>query len=502
MTTNSNPEAGNHAYSEAELKAFRRARRSRDARFDGRFFVGVHSTGIYCRPICPAPTAKERNVRYYASAAAAAVDGLRPCLRCRPEAAPGTPAWLGTATTVRRALRLIDEGALDDGDVERLATRLGVGERHLRRLFFKYLGATPIQVATTRRLHFARRLLIETDLKVTDVAFAAGFGSVRRFNSAFKLAYDTTPSSLRRGGGEATDEGMTLRLSYRPPYDFPRLLSYLEARAIPGVEVVSTTYRRTIRLENAPDLAAAAWLEVADARGDALSLTLHGCPPTSILEVVRSVRRLFDLDADPAEIRSAFAGDPLLGPMVDADPGVRVPGAVDRFEAAIRVILGQQVTVRGATTLTGDLVRLCGSEVETGAEGLQMRFPSPSALAGTALEALGIPRARIRALQLFAAEVAAGNIDLSSVENSEEVMRQTLQIPGLGPWTAQVVALRSVHDPDVFPSSDLGLRKAFTTMLGEKPSFRKIDDMAKAWSPWRSYAALLIWRTEVAHRPG
>lgn len=507
----------------AEQRAFEKARRSRDARFDGRFFVGVHSTGIYCRPICPAPPAKASNVRYYPSAAAAASVGLRPCLRCRPEAAPGTPAWMGTATTVRRALRLIDEGALDDGDVNTLAGRLGVGERHLRRLFLQHLGASPIQVAGTRRLHFARRLLLETDLLVAEVAFAAGFGSVRRFNAAFRAAYSKTPSSLRQCGTPRGGEGITLRLAYRPPFDFERMLAYLEPRAIPGIEEVvrkgtdaASSYRRTVRLAKAsppksdraevplatmrsasPGARVSTWLEVRQSSGDSLAVTLHDCPPAEILGVVRAVRRLFDLDADPALVSDCLASDPLLGELVASNPDVRVPGAVDRFETAVRVILGQQVTVRGATTLAGQLVALYGDEVEPG----RYLFPSAARLASAELDELGMPRSRIRALGLFAAAVASGEIDLSGGSEAGAVIDRIVEIPGLGPWTAQVIALRCLHQPDVFPAQDLGLRQVLAARLevgGAKLSPARIDEIASSWSPWRSYAAMLLWRAHAA----
>ncbi len=488
-----------------ERAAFDKARRSRDPRFDGRFFVGVHTTGIYCRPICPARTAAAKNVSYYPSAAAAAGAGLRPCLRCRPEAAPGTPAWQGTATTVRRALRLIDDGALDAADVDALAGRLGVGERHLRRLFDQHLGASPIRVATTRRLHFARRLLRETELRVADVAFAAGFGSVRRFNDAFRRAYGSTPTSLRRSGARAVGQGISLRLAYRPPFHFESLLRYLAPRAIAGVEEVSDgVYRRTLRFgECGAALAAAsdapAWLEVRQARDDALLVTLHGCAPGQILPVVRSVRGLFDLDADPREIARSLGADPILAPLLDRFPGIRAPGAVDPFETAVRVVLGQQVTVRGASTLTQRLVELAGQD-DAVIEGttLRRRFPGPTEMLTADLSELGVPGARIRALQALARAVEGGELDLSGVLPPEAVITQVQRVRGLGPWTAQVIALRCLREPDVFPETDLGLRQALArhgveASGGDLPTAVQVREAAAAWSPWRSYAAMLLW---------
>lgn len=472
--------------SDAQRRAFSRARRSRDPRFDGCFFVGVETTGIYCRPICPAPIAKESNVRYYLSAAAAVSEGFRPCLRCRPEAAPGTPAWQGTATTVRRGLQLIGEGALDNDDVEGLATRLGIGERHLRRLFVEHLGASPLQIATTRRLHFARRLLVETELRITDIAFAAGFGSVRRFNAAFRKTYQEAPRELRRRGGSSADGGTTLRLAYRPPFDFPRLLAYLRPRAIPGVEWVGESYARTLPVGDDRVV----WLEVGQAKGDALQLTVHDASPEDILPTVRAVRRLFDLDADPGEIARSFAGDALLTELLAVDDGVRVPGAVDPFECAVRVLLGQQVTVKGATTLTGRLVERFGGKTVCAGGRLTHVFPRAEALVEADLGGVGLPKARAQALHALARAVAEGSVDLSPLSDRAQTRRALEAVRGIGPWTADVIALRALHDPDVFPAGDLGLRRA----AGAEVSEAQLRRRAEAWAPWRSYAALLLWR--------
>ena len=335
-----------------------RARRSRDARFDGRFFIGVTSTKIYCRPICPARSPKDENIRYYPTAAAAEAAGLRPCLRCRPEASPGTPAWFGTSSLVSRGLRLISEGALDGAGVDRLADRLGVTARHLRRLFLQHLGATPLQVALTRRAHFAKKLLDETALPFNQVATAAGFGSLRRFNSHIRRTYSRTPTALRRLAplkgcptllarqvGRCDAESYRFRLAYRPPYDWDALLAFLAARATPGVESAGDrSYRRTITVDGKHGSIAV----VPSASGPALELDVRFPDPRSLLFIVERVRRMFDLGADPAAIADHLGADPLLREPLRRHPGIRTPGAWDGFELSVRAILGQQISVRGA----------------------------------------------------------------------------------------------------------------------------------------------------------
>ena len=387
-----------------------RARRSRDARFDGRFFIGVTSTRVYCRPICPARAPKDENVRYFASAAAAEVAGFRPCLRCRPESSPGTPAWLGTSAVVSRGLRLIAEGALDGGDVESLAAKLGVSGRHLRRLFLQHAGATPLDVALTRRVHFAKKLLDETTLPMADVAAAAGFGSVRRFNSRMRQTYARTPTMLRRLARQrvdgAHDEAYRVRLTYRPPYDWDQTLAFLALRATPGVERVDRgCYQRTIALDGHVGA-----IEVSHAaEGRALTLRVRFPDPRALLAIVERVRRVFDLDADPAVIAEHLGGDPLLAPILARHAGIRTPGAWDGFEIAVRAILGQQVSVKAATTLAGRIATAFGEPVDLG-DGLTRLFPRPERLASAGLEACGIIASRAQTIRTLARHVADGEI--------------------------------------------------------------------------------------------
>ena len=465
-----------------------RARLSRDPRFDGKFYIGVLGSRVYCRPICPAPTAMEKNCRYFPTAAAAAEAGFRPCLRCRPEGCPGTPGWQGTSNTVSRALRLIGESGLEDGGVESLAERLGVGSRHLRRLFVRHLGATPIAVAQTRRLHFAKKLIDETRLPMQQVAVASGFGSVRRFNAGIYGVYRRTPTQIRR---LAHQKGMQpghqylFRLHFRPPYHWQGMLDFLAPRATPGVELVEdSTYRRTIAAHGFEG-----YFEVAlDPSRDALLVRIEFPDPRSLFGIVERVRAMFDLNADWASIVKALRGDAALSPGVQADPGIRVPGCWNGFELAVRAILGQQVTVRGATSLAGRLASKFGKKFD-GPKGLTHLFPSPEALTSANLTAVGLTSARAETIRALARAVSSGKIKFEGVVDSEPFLRRLCEIPGIGAWTAQYVAMRALGEPDAFPSSDLGLLRALS--LG---SAREVERRAEPWRPWRAYAAMYLWR--------
>jgi AraC family transcriptional regulator of adaptative response / DNA-3-methyladenine glycosylase II len=471
-----------------DFAACDRARLAQDPRFDGRFFIGVTSTGIYCRPICPAPTAKQRNVRYYPSAAAAAEAGFRPCLRCRPEAAPGTPAWLGTSATVRRGLRLIHEGALDQESVEKLAERLGIGPRHLHRLFIQHVGASPLAVAQTRRLHFAKRLIDDTRLSMTDIALASGFGSLRRFNDAFRSTYGRAPRELRRErkGDAAADDALRLKLAYRPPYDWTAIRDFLATRAVPGVErVQGDSYSRSIAVGNK-----SGWIEIYPVpKADALELAVHGLGAESLFAVVSRVRQMFDLAADPADVRAVLKKDPLLAPLLRKRPGLRVPGAWDTFEIAVRAVLGQQVSVAAARTFATRLVEAHGMPLAAGSEGVTHLFPSPAVLAKADLTDIGLTGARARTLNALAAAVRDGRVDLS---NGEELRAQLTEVPGIGAWTAEYVAMRGLSDPDAFPGGDLVLQR----MAGgdKRLTERQLLERAEQWRPWRAYAVLHLWR--------
>jgi AraC family transcriptional regulator of adaptative response / DNA-3-methyladenine glycosylase II len=464
------------------------ARLSRDARFDGRFFIGVLSTRIYCRPICPVRTVKEENVRYFPTAAAAAEKGFRPCLRCRPESSPGTPAWLGTSTTVSRALRFISESALEDEGVEVLATRLGIGSRQLRRLFLKHLGASPIAVAKTRRLHFAKKLIDETSLPMGQIALAAGFGSVRRFNSAFRKTYNRTPTQIRRLAhfeSAQSESGYVLRLDFRPPFHWDALLAFLARRAIPGVEAVELgCYCRTISLKgNSGSLAAS-----LDQSCSALEVRISFPEPRWLFLIVERLRRMFDLSADPREISARLAADPLLAKRIEAMPGLRVPGCWDGFELAVRAILGQQVSVKGATTLAGRLVQTFGTPIVMAAP-LTHLFPSPEVLAEADVACIGLPRKRAATIRALARAVSEGRIVFSPVDNIEEFQSRLSEIPGIGDWTLQYIAMRALGDPDALPASDLGLLHGASL-----PHARDLAQRAEAWRPWRAYAAMHFWQ--------
>jgi AraC family transcriptional regulator of adaptative response / DNA-3-methyladenine glycosylase II len=364
-----------------------RARRSRDARFDGRFFIAVRTTRIYCRPICPSRLSNDSNVRYYATAEQAAAAGYRPCLRCRPEAAPGSPAWTGTSSVVQRALRLIQDGALDRASVANLATRLGIGVRHLSRLFAEHVGASPAAVAQTRRLHFAKRLLDESHLPITDIALASGFGSIRRFNDAFRATYGRSPRVFRQGrriGSAATGEaGITLHLAYRPPYDWAHMHAFLARRALRGVEMVKADgYARAIRTPSG-----SAALQVRPvSHANAVELRIEGAMPSELPSLLSTVRRVFDLTADPARIAAALSSDALLRPLIARRPGLRIPGAWDPFECSVRAIIGQQISVAAATTLLGRLVERFGEPIEPRLAGITYLFPTPAALAARSAE--------------------------------------------------------------------------------------------------------------------
>jgi len=474
-----------------DRRALDRARVSRDPRFDGKFFIAVTSTRIYCRPVCPVPSPKPANIRYYASAASAAEAGYRPCLRCRPEAAPGTPAWLGTSAVVRRALQLIHEGALDDSSVDALAARVGIGPRHLHRLFVQHVGASPVVVAQTRRLHFAKRLLDETNLRMTEIALAAGFGSLRRFNHAFQTTYRRPPRELRRARRDASAPAggeVVLRLAYRPPYDWAQVRDFLATRAVPGVERVDARgYARTVGVEGGHAIVCVRALEGEHA----LELRARGAAPAALFQLSSAARRTFDLAADPARIALAFRADPLLGPLVARRPGLRIPGAWDPFECAVRAVLGQQVSVAAGRTLAARLVARAGRAVAGGGDGLTHLFPSPSALAAANLDGLGLPGARVRALQALAAAVAGGSLDLGAP--APEVAARLEALPGFGAWTAQYVALRALGEPDAFPGADLVLRR-MAAADGAPLTTRALEARAEAWRPWRGYAVLHLWR--------
>jgi AraC family transcriptional regulator of adaptative response / DNA-3-methyladenine glycosylase II len=464
----------------------RKARLSRDPRFDGQFFLAVTSTGIYCRPICPARPPRESNVRYYRTAAEAAHGGFRPCLRCRPESAPDSPAWQGTSTTVRRALRLIGEGALNEQSIAELSARLGVGERYLRKLFQQQLGVSPTVVAQTRRVHFAQKLLLETSLPVSEVAYASGFGSLRRFNATSQEKFGCSPSELRRRSRRAPQPGgMALQLSYRPPYDWAGMLDFFQRHAIAGIESVEGgCYQRNlcldgdygqIRVRHHP-------------RKQALLLELDIPDPGQLMRVVARVRRMFDLDANPADIGASLGQHPILGKLLQDCPGVRSPAHWSRFESAVHGVVGQQVSIAAARGVCAKLAHSCHS---AGGDAPFITFPQARQLSQLPDAELPMPNARKQTLRAVCAHFAS-----PGVLEGEDPRAALLELRGIGPWTVAMLGMRGLGDPDVFPSGDLGLLKA-ARHVGNLESLTQkqlVSDM-KNCKPWRSYAANLLWRS-------
>jgi AraC family transcriptional regulator of adaptative response / DNA-3-methyladenine glycosylase II len=475
---------------------YERARLARDARFDGQFYIAVKTTGIYCRPICPVMSPKRENITFFPSAAAASEAGYRPCLRCRPECAPGTPAWGGTSTTVRRGLRLIAGGALDEGNVELLAERLGVTSRHLRRLFTKHLGASPLAVAHTQRLHFAKRLIDDTTLPMTHISAAAGYRSIRRFNDAFIKTYGRSPRELRKvganGSGGRKSAALVLRLPYRAPFDWAGMLGFFAHRATPGVEQVSgDTYRRTISIDDEHGI-----VEVRPGNAGYLSLTLHGVRTSALFEVIQRMRELFDLDAPVAEIGGILGRDGTLGAALRKCPGIRVPGAYNGFELTVRAVLGQQVSVKAATTLAGRIAARYGEPLHVAGDAdpaLCYVFPSPDRLRRARLNNMGLVGSRAETIRRVAAATAAGDVNFDPSQDPDAFCAALTSIKGVGDWTAQYVAMRVLKYPDAFPATDLGLLKALSHPERSTPAV--MLQRAEAWRPYRAYAAMLMWNS-------
>ncbi len=466
-----------------------RALKARDRRFDGRFFTGVVSTRIFCRPICPAPTPRFENCVFFPTAAAACSAGFRPCLRCRPEISPGAPAWNGTAATVTRALRLIAEDGAEAPSLEALAARLGVGSRHLRRLFRRHVGASPVAVSQVQRAFLAKQLITDSGLPLTQVALGAGFGSVRRFNAVMQRTFGHAPRDLRRSAG-STASRFTLRLPYRPPYDWDGVLAFLTRRAIPGVESVENgVYRRTISLDDTQGV-----VEVRATAEAFLLATITADRLPALATIAARLRHLFDLDADPEPIAAHLGRDPALASRLAARPGLRVPGAWDPFELAVRAMLGQQVSVSAASTLAGRLAAAFGEPLSTprSDHGPRVLFPEPKTLAHADLSGIGLPRARAAAISSLAAAVMRDPARLRPTASVEQAVARLVTLPGIGEWTAAYIAMRALREPDAFPATDLGLLRAMRRHL-ETPAPALLERRAERWRPWRAYAAMLLW---------
>ena len=463
-----------HAHPRAlpDAATCRRARLSRDTRFDGEFFLAVRTTGIYCRPVCPARPPAEKNVYYFREASQAAAAGYRPCLRCRPESAPGSPAWQGSGTTVNRALALIQAGALNEGSLAELADRLGVGERYLRKLFQRELGVSPLAVAQNRRLLFAKQLLMDSNLGMTDIAYTAGFGSLRRFNSAVRESFGVAPSALRRK--RPVPGGITLNLQYRPPYDWDGVIDFFARHAIEGIEEVTATgYRRHFLVEGE-----AATLRVSPQPGrEALALTLNLPRPLPLMPLVARVRRMFDLDAHPASVARHLGADPALAALLARFPGIRSPVYWSPTEATVRAIVGQQVSIGAARTVLARLAAAAGDSGESG-------FPTPASLAALPDSDFAMPSRRRASLRAACQLLAA--------EEPDDLLAALDALPGIGPWTLGMVAMRGLGDPDIFPPKDLGLLKAWAAL---PEASQALAEAATTWGPWRAYAANLLWRS-------
>jgi AraC family transcriptional regulator, regulatory protein of adaptative response / DNA-3-methyladenine glycosylase II len=465
----------------------------RDPRFDGRFFTGVKTTGIYCRPVCPARLPKSENVQFYPTAAAAQEAGFRPCLRCRPETAPDLGAWRGTSNTVSRALRLIEMGALDEASIEGLATRLGLGERQLRRLFHQHLGASPVSVAQTRRVLLAKQLIHETQLPMAEIAFASGFGSIRRFNEMFHSLYLRSPGELRRANRPEVSAGasgaLSLLLRYRPPYEWSAMLEFLRQRAIPGIEeVTQRTYARSICFDGTQGTVLVEPVDTA-----ALRVTMRFPKLSALPKIIARLRRVFDLAADTDAIAAHLAQDPALAPLVKARPGLRVPGAWDGFELAVRAVLGQQITVVGAVRLAGRLVQAYGAPLREPHGSITHVFPLPESMATANIATIGMPRSRADTLSALAAAVVADPHFFDANRDLDDAIAQLRSVRGVGDWTAHYIALRQLREPDAFPHGDVGLIRALAAREGEPRSSSELLVRADAWRPWRAYAAQHLW---------
>ena len=466
-----------------------RARLARDARFDGKFFIAVLSTRIYCRPICRARTSGERSVRYFPTAAAAAEAGFRPCLRCPPECSPGKPVWAGTQNTVSRALQIISENGLEDGGVEGLTERLGVGSRHLRRLFLRHLGATPSAVAQTRRLHFAKKLIDETRLSMGEVALASGFGCVRRFNAAIRKIYNRTPTQIRRLAPRQTNQPenqYVFHLNFRPPYNWKRMLEFLKASATLGVEAVDLEcYRRSIALHGNNG-----YFEVAfDQENYDLTVRLEFGDPRSLFFIIERIRAMFDLDADWEVIAKTLRMEPALARCVQAEAGLRVPGCWNGFELATRAILSQHTSLEATNELARRIVSNFGQEFAP-TNGLSHLFPPPSVLATADLARAGVSKAIADSIRALSRAICNQQIQFERSMDCGDFRARLCEISGIAKSTSQYVAMRALRDPDAFPAGDPDLRQKLGTGTA-----RELERRSEIWRPWRAYAAMLIWQS-------
>ncbi len=471
--------------------------KAKDARFDGRFFVGISSTGIYCRPVCRAKQPKPENCTFFPTAAEAEQAGYRPCLLCRPELAPGSSVTDATTDLAYRAARMLEENCGSGQSLEEMARRLGCTDRHLRRAFTAEYNVPPVQYLQTCRLLLAKNLLTDTGLSVLEVAMAAGFGSLRRFNGLFKKQYKLSPTALRKHTTEEKKDGITLALGYRPPYPWEKMLDFLSGRAISGIEVVkSGEYMRTVHLKDAEGKHVYGWVRVGHMpKKNALSVTVSETLLPVLPQVLARIRHLFDLYCDPDAVYETLRAMNGIRPGLCV-LGTRVPGCFNTFEMAVRAVLGQQITVKAASTLAARIAQTYGTPIQTGMEGLTHIFPSPEnvlALDG-AIEnhfgALGVTAARSNTIYELARAFVQGEIDVGICAQPEEEIKKLMAIRGIGSWTAQYIAMRAMEWPDAFLETDAGVKKALQPYTS-----KELLKMAEAWRPWRSYATVNLWNT-------
>lgn len=457
---------------------FYRAHLARDPRFDGKFFVAVKTTKIYCRPICPARKAKLENLEFFIHAAQAEEAGYRPCLRCRPETAPGSAAWLRTSAIVQRAIRMMEAFALDEFSIKDLAARLGIGERWLRELFQQQAGASPQAILMSKKLDMARNLLDTSSLTITDIAFSSGFQSLRRFNDAFKARFQKTPSAFRK---EPLTKGQFhLQLSYRPPYAWNNLINFFRNRAISGMELIENdSYQRLITYGDIRG-----WFKAKLNENNKIDIEFILNKNPNILEFVARLKNIFDLDCDPMVIERCLQEDQKLKPYLKQHRGLRIPGGWDGFELAVRAIVGQRISVKAARNILGKIVAVCG-EKQTLDESIKLThfFPTTENFLETDLSKIGLPVARIETLKTLAREIINKTIILDGTADYEETCKKLLSIKGIGTWTVEYIAMRALRNPNAFPETDLEIRKQISKL--------KLDP--RKWIPWRSYAAILLW---------
>jgi AraC family transcriptional regulator of adaptative response / DNA-3-methyladenine glycosylase II len=473
-----------------DAKACYGALLARDRRFDGRFFVAVATTGIYCRPVCTARTPRRQNCSFFRSACEAEKAGFRACFRCRPELAPGSAPIDRVSKLVSAAVARIESGALDGESLDDLAAGLGVGARHLRRAMQREIGVSPLELAQSTRLAVARQLILGGALPMTEVAYASGFHSLRRFHQAFRDSFGRPPSEMRRK--QPTAGGISVHVGYREPFDFPSLLAFLRGRASSGVELVTDSYARTLSVGER-----CGWLRVTnDPAAHALRVEVSTSLAPALIPIAAQVRRVFDTDADISTISAHLGKDPFLRTRIRRRPGLRVPGAFDPFELAVRAVLGQQISVAAATTLSSRFVARFGQPLADAPPGLERLTPTAARVAASSaseIAALGMPSTRAHAIHMLSSAFARGDVRVRPGDDPDEVIRSLVALPGIGPWTASYIALRALHAPDAFPDGDLGLRRAFSPPL----TAAALRARAVRWRPFCAYAALHLWPGEV-----